>query len=335
MKIKEDSIKWALNSLLQLGDTDLFALPVELKIMNELGDQITSRIASMDLSSISFKPSRHFIVPKDNLSYRTATQLDPINSLIFTALIYEYGNLIEEKRIPKKEEIVFSYRFSPSSDGQLYDSLDAWNNFWRRCNKISKSFKFAVVLDIADFYNQIYHHSLENQLIDAGLPNQAIKWLIGLCKSLSANVSRGIPVGPHASHLLAELILTSIDNTLTSKGITFCRFVDDFVLFAKTEVEARSLILSLAETIDKQQKLLIQRYKTKIFNINKFSDYCYYMIEDRPINKQEKDLIAIIKEHSRGNPYQIISISDLSDDEIAKFQIEAIENIISDHCCPK
>ena len=331
MKIVKDSIQWALTSLEYLGDSDLFARPIELAIIKELEDQSSSKIASFDLSDLTFGPARRFIVPKDDLSYRTATQLDPLNSIILTALIYKFGNLIEEKRRPKEEKTVFSYRFSPNSDGQLYDSTNSWNDFWVNCHKLSKTYKYAVILDIADFYNQIYHHSLENQLIGAGLPNQAIKWLVGLCGSLSAKVSRGVPVGPHASHLLAEAVLSPVDNTLSHQGVIFCRYVDDIILFAKSETEARSLILKIAKTLDKQQKLSLQRHKTKILSSNDFQRYCLEMVEDRPIDDLEKELITVIRKHSHGDPYRIVWLNELSDDELSKFRPDVIEKIVADY----
>ena len=130
MKINEESIKWALKSLESMGDSDLFARPFELSIIKKLGDTASSRIASLDISDFGYGPSRRFIVPKDDLSYRTASQLDPLNSVILTALIYEYGELIESKRRSKDEKKVFSYRFAPEADGQIYDSANSWNNFW-------------------------------------------------------------------------------------------------------------------------------------------------------------------------------------------------------------
>jgi len=331
MKINEKSIKWALTSLQKMGDSDLFARPFELSIIKELGDTASSRIAALDISNFGYGPSRRFIVPKDDLSYRTASQLDPLNSVILTALIYEFGDLIESKRRLKDEKNVFSYRFSPEADGQMYDSLNSWNNFWSTCCDKSKRYSHVVILDIADFYNQIYHHSLENQLIDSGLPNQALKWIVGLCGDLTAKISRGIPVGPHASHLLAESVLSAVDNVLTYQGIVFCRYVDDIVIFANSEIEARSKILSLANTLDKQQKLLLQRHKTQVMDGEKFRNFCFKMIEDRPIDDSERALVLIIQRHSHGNPYSTIWLSDLSDDELSNFRPEVIEKIIKDY----
>lgn len=331
MKIKEESIKWALKSLETMGDSDLFARPFELSIIKDIGDTASSRIASLDISDFAYGPSRRFIVPKDDLSYRTASQLDPLNSVILTALIYEYGELIESKRRSKDEKKVFSYRFAPDADGQLYASANSWNDFWSKYYDKSKCYSHAVILDIADFYNQIYHHSLKNQLIDSGLPNQVLKWIVGLCGALTAKISRGVPVGPHASHLLAESVLSPVDNVLTHQGIDFCRYVDDIVIFANSEIEARSKILSLANTLDKQQKLLIQRHKTKLMDGDEFSKFCLEMVEDRPIDDLERALVLIIQKHSHGDPYRTVWLSDLSDEELSKFRPDVIEKIIKDY----
>ncbi len=83
---------------------------------------------------------------------------------------------------------VFSYRFAPSPDGDLYQSKNAWNQYWSRCYKLSQSYKFALILDISDFYNQIYHHTIENQLISSNLPNQAVKWCLRPLETVSAKV---------------------------------------------------------------------------------------------------------------------------------------------------
>lgn len=331
MKINEDSVKWALKSLENLGDSDLFSRPFELSIIKELGESASSSIAALDISDFGYGPSRRFIVPKDDLSYRTASQLDPLNSIILTALISEYGGLIESHRRPKDEKKVFSYRFKPDDGGQLYDSANSWNDFWSRCYDQSKAYSHVVILDVADFYNQIYHHSLENQLIQSGLPNQVTKWIIGLCGSLTAKVSRGVPVGPHASHLLAESVLSPVDNVFSHQGIDYCRYVDDIIVFANSEIEARSKILTIANTLDRQQKLLIQRHKTQIMEGESFRKFCLKMVEDRPIDDLERKLVSIIQRHSHGNPYQIVWLSELSDDELSNFRPDVIEKIIGDY----
>ena len=234
MKLQENSLRWALNHVLNYSDTDLFPKPVEFDILQEIENEAINRFKDIDLGNYQHNPSRRFIVPKDEISYRTATQLDPLDDIILTAIVYEFGQLIENRRILISENKVFSYRFAPQNDWSLYNPSVSWLQFWENCkNKIS-DYKYAVSLDIADFYNQIYHHNIENQLIESGFPNQVKKWLMNLLESVTAKVSRGIPIGPHATHFLGELSLVPIDNSLSLKGLDFCRFVDDIIIFCHT-----------------------------------------------------------------------------------------------------
>jgi len=227
-------LRWALGSLKRFGDTDLFPRPAELDALTANTDATVAKLAELDLSTHTPGAARRFIVPKAALSYRQATQLDPLDSVLLTALTWQFGAKIEGRRRPKVESSVFSYRFEPSRDGELYSGPNAWNEFWAHCVEVSKQCALVVVADIADFYNQVSHHTVENQLIEAEWPNQAVKAVIRLLESTSAKVSRGIPVGPHWTHLLAEASLGPVDNSLCARGLCFARFVDDIVIFASS-----------------------------------------------------------------------------------------------------
>src|SRR6266850_5893164 len=199
MKLSATSVQWALGSLKRFGDTDLFPRAVELDVLSP-DESVVTLISEIDISSYIPGAARRFIVPKDDLSYRQATQLNPLDSVLLTALMWEFGKNIEDRRRPAAENAVFSYRFNPSPDGDLYPRSNAWNQFWQHCYKTSKQVPVILAVDIADFYNQISHHTVENQLIESKWPNQAIKLVLRLLESTSAKVSRGIPVGPHWVH---------------------------------------------------------------------------------------------------------------------------------------
>ncbi|MTJ49029.1 RNA-directed DNA polymerase [Dolichospermum sp. UHCC 0259] len=331
MKLQEHSLRWALNHLVKYSDTDLFPKPIEFDVLYKIQNDTINRLKDIDLGNYQHNAARRFIVPKDEISYRTATQLDPLDNIMLTAIIYEYGQLIENKRIPISEEKVFSYRFSPQDDWSLYNSNVSWTEFWSVCkNKIS-NYQYAVYLDIADFYNQIYHHNIENQLMDVDFPNQVKKWIINLLEKVTAKVSRGIPVGPHSTHLLGELSLIPLDNILTLKGLDFCRFVDDIVIFCNSYTESKTIIYQMAESLDKQQRLILQRGKTKIYNSDDFENHCIEMTKNQPINKYEEEILNIISDHSTGNPYVTIKIEDLSGNQLELFKEEVIENILGSY----
>lgn len=331
MKLNHKSVEWAIHSLEQLGDTDLFPLPVEFSVLAKSISESSAKLAGLDISNHRPGPPRRFIVPKDDMSYRAATQLDPLDSVIFTALIHQFGQQIEERRRSPSENSVFSYRFSPSGEGDLYSMGNSWNSFWNTCMAHAKNSNVMLVVDVADFYNQIYHHTIENQLVESKFPNQATKWILRLLETISAKVSRGIPVGPHPAHLLAEASMIPIDNSLAARGLRFCRFVDDIIIFTSDDNEARKALYQIAEILDKQQRLQLQRSKTMLLNRNDFRKYCSSMVEDRPINDFERNLVSLIAKYSKGNPYRTVFLSELTEAELRTINSEVVEKILTDY----
>ena len=110
-----------------------------------------------------------------------------------------------------------------------------------------------------------------------------------MLQNITQTVSRGIPVGPHASHLLVEMCLIPIDDSLVDKNIDFCRFADDIILFANSHEEARSLVYKMVTMLD-AYKLILQQSKTKLFTVEDFENYYYDMKNEDPINELEKIL---------------------------------------------
>lgn len=329
MTLSRDSLEWAIEFVSDHSDGDLFPKIIEINAVKEKPDLFINAVEGKDLSLFTPKPCRRFIVPKDEISYRQATQLHPQDSLLLSALIYQFGQGIEDRRLEKDK--VFSYRFLPTLSDGLYSNKKAWNEFWQKANRLASTASCILYLDIADFYNQIYHHTVENQLIASGFPNQAIKWVISLLESTTAGVSRGVPIGPHPIHLIAESTLIPIDNSLESSGFNFIRFADDILIFCNSEKEAKSNLATVASVLDKQQRLMLQRHKTKIYKPGEFRTLCAEMVEDRPIDREEARLLGIIRRYTGGNPYQTISYNSISDSDWSQFSTEIVSKIINEY----
>lgn len=93
MKLSEASLEWALTHLQRENDTDLFPEPIEIEIVNQQRAEIVKLLKDVDLGAYSWHPSRRFMVPKGELSYRMITQLDPLDSIMLSAIIYSgYGS---------------------------------------------------------------------------------------------------------------------------------------------------------------------------------------------------------------------------------------------------
>lgn len=329
MTLQTTSLEWAIEFLQLHSDGDLFPKILEVEAISAERESFVTQISGADLSTFLPGSCRRFIVPKDQISYRQATQLDPQDSIILSALVYEYGSLIENRRLPSDK--IFSYRFQPTLEDGLYGSKTAWNRFWLKAELLAGRAAQVLYCDIADFYNQIYHHTVEQQLYASGFPNQAVKWLIALLESTTAGVSRGVPVGPHPIHLIAEATLIPIDNSLQTAGLNFIRYADDILIFCDSLQEGHSALQTVATVLDKQQRLMLQRHKTKFYDPPTFQNLCQQMIEDQPINSYEKTLLALIEKYTGGNPYKTISYSQISTEDWASISDISISCVIKDY----
>lgn len=326
MTLTAASINWAIDFVANQSDGDLFPRLPEIQALVERRSDFVALIENKPIGTFTPGACRRFIVPKDEISYRQATQLDPQDSVIFSALIYQFGASIEARRLPPNR--VFSYRFQPSSADGLYGSPTTWNAFWTEAARRSQSCSHILYCDIADFYNQVYHHTVENQLIASGLPNQAIKWIITLLESTTAGVSRGVPIGPHPSHLVAEATLIPIDNSLEQTGLSFVRYADDIIIFCNCESAAKSALASTAAILDRQQRLMLQRHKTRFYTPAEFLAMCQQMIQDRPVSQSETEVLQIVRRYSGGNPYRAITYNQISPQDWQKFSEPTVRGII-------
>lgn len=115
--------------------------------------------------------------------------------------------------------------------------------------------KFVVRADVNDFYASIYTHSLEWALhtkasAKANIGPNSTPTLGGkidqIVRSGQDGQTKGIPVGPDTSLLLAELILCEIDSQLVEAmpqaASSAIRLVDDIEFYAKTRSEAEDFL---------------------------------------------------------------------------------------------
>lgn len=329
MTLQAASIDWSLDFVARHSDGDLFPKMPEIEALLDKRTEFVPLLEGKPLGTFQPGACRRFIVPKDQISYRQATQLDAQDSIILTAIVHQFGSGIETRRLPG--DVVFSYRFNPTLHEGLYGNSSSWNDFWAKAQALGNQSTHILYCDIADFYNQIYHHTVENQLIASGFPNQATKWIISLLESTTAGVSRGVPIGPHAVHLIAEATMIPIDNSLHSIGIRFIRYADDIIVFCNSDKEAHSALAQIASILDKQQRLMLQRHKTKFFTSAEFSTLCNEMVQDRPISPSEVGLLELIRKYSGGNPYVTITYNQITTDDWQSISETTIRGIIEEY----
>jgi hypothetical protein len=276
MAITARSALFAVRNVARHGDTDVFPFPLENHWFHDSEVVVTELLMQLDSDFDNWLRSYpvNFVTGLSSVGYngfRAATQIDPIWNAYLLALLIEIGSDIESARLPIEKELVFSYRFKPSDDrNTLFDPEIGWSKFHRTALARAGSFEFIVSTDISDFYPRIYHHRLENALNQATRASEVVRRTMEILKRLSGGTSFGLPVGGNAARLLAELLLNRTDRLLRTSKVQFCRFVDDYLLFADSAGSAQTALVQLSEILLANEGLTLARAKTRIMSKSEF-----------------------------------------------------------------
>jgi len=337
LKLKKESISWAIKSLNKQYDTYVFPYPFEFIAITENEDDVIDYIRDIDIYNAGIRPYRNALTPKSVLGFRIATQLDPIDSIISHSILYEIYDEIETARIPKSQDITFSFRLNPQSNGIMYDTKYTWTSFKEKAQNIltDEDYPFVLITDISDFFPSIYLHDIETTLFDAVKESGKIahvQVLINYIKAMHLNQThKGIPVGPQFSRPIAELVLDTIDRQLIGSGIRFIRFSDDYIAFFKSESEAYNALAFLAQVLYDSRNLKLNEQKTEILPKDQFISK--YLKTHRGIEKDEliknfNDLLD--KLGISTDPYDDIDIEDLDKEDLEKLQSINLEKILEE-----
>lgn len=259
------ALQWARKHILSFGDTDLLPSSFEYQALTGPAWHETYRhLSEIDLASHAPRPLQRYLVPKPNGGFRVAQRLDPIDAILFSAAAYEVSSKIESARVGAGRRIACSYRVDATDDGHLFARDSGWNDYRERSVDLANRHAFALETDIADFYAGVSHEGLGHALCEAGVPEKRVASLRRFLGAESQGDAEGLPVGPTASHLLAEACLSRVDRMLLDKGYAFSRYVDDYRVFVDDRGAAVSAVLALTEYLHETFGLGIQDSKTKV-----------------------------------------------------------------------
>jgi len=318
LNLSEASLDWSLAHVLKEGDTDVFPIPFEFDAIKFNWKEVRDELRSVDVLDWATRPCRSMLSPKAKFGFRIVTQLDPLDFLIYTALIYDVCHELELKRIPVSEGRVFSYRISPTRDGELFDSDVNYRAFLEQCRaKVSQKSSSSVVAttDISDFYSRIYHHRLDNALRGSVSRASHVTAIMRLLKGWNNTETFGIPVGCAASRVLAEITLSDVDEALLAYEIDFVRYNDDYRIFADTAAKAYKQLAFLAETLFANHGLSLQQQKTSIYSIDQFSSQFLEAPVDRVVDSLREKYYDLLEGLGITDPYEPIFYEDLTDEQ--------------------
>lgn len=261
-------LNWAAKHLALQRSNTLFPCPFEHQVLWENRDELLPLAAEVDLLAHRFSNVRQMIAPKATVGTRIASQLDPLDALLLTALVITCGTTVERARVPIEDGIVHSFRFKPEDWGGLWDSETGFASFEEASdfNIQSDKVEFVVEADVSEFYHRIPGRLVGVQFERMGIHPRRAECIARLLESV-ANV--GIPVGPSVSAFLGEAVMAAVDNQLLSRGVRYVRFNDDFRFFCCSELQAREQLAVLEGALT-ALGLSMQREKTRICDATKY-----------------------------------------------------------------
>lgn len=148
--------------------------------------------------------------------------------------------------------------------------------------------QYIVAADIATCFPSIYTHSIpwalhgKNEAKKSSSLNGLAGNLLDKCTQNSKDrQTNGLLIGPHASNIISEIILTQIDVDLQAKGyFRVKRHVDDYRFYAKTFEEAERFIKDLGLAL-RAYEMSLNEKKTKILPLPRPSDEDWVLVLNR------------------------------------------------------
>ncbi len=271
--LKGHSLDWALIHICRYCDSDLFPRMFEFNVIRWNWSEVKERMLAVNMETYEPRPPQIRFAPKLTGAQRIVHRLDPIDSLIYTAMVYEIHEAMEKTRKPESP-VPATLLIHTDSDGSFFQTArDAWQQHTARIERLARSYPDGHVLmaDIFDFFGQIQPRRLAGVLAEvpgcnAKLARNLIHFLYALCPASG----RGIPIGPAASTVLSEVIMESIERRIVASTSDFARWGDDLRVFFSTREEAQKALGEWSSYLHTTYEMIFALDKTRVIPVPEF-----------------------------------------------------------------
>lgn len=318
------------------GDNDTLPFDIDRRFIDEKRDELAKMAfeyfqrletngiekAGKAISSLELFSER-LLTPTGSAGFRITTKIHPFWNFYFNAL----GIAIAEAHQSQRSQRAMSYRFLPNGDS-LFDRNFTWSAYLQATlddNAAKDQEAIIIKTDISNFYEHVYHHRVENKIADL-FPKDSSTISIQVDRFLSnfaSGRSFGLPVGGQCSRILAELLMSSVDQKLSDSQISFYRYVDDFTIIALTQAKGYQALSALSHALA-DYGLSLNRTKTTILTAKHYSDYVSLQL-----GSQDSEANKLRQVNLYFDPYSDNPHSDFEElqETIAKLDVRKLLNL--------
>jgi reverse transcriptase-like protein len=161
--------------------------------------------------------------------------------------------------VPRVETSLFGSVLAERVRGRgtvAWTQLEPWRPARGRLHRavatLANDCRRAVLLtDVLECYASVSAAVVERSLRAAGCDPFDVRTIVGILDRFDATGIRGLPVGPPASAVLANAVLSQVDRAIRARGLRHLRWVDDVVLAAPEHVvpEAMDVIATALDEL--------------------------------------------------------------------------------------
>ena len=284
MKVEKDHFRRAALEIGQSGENDTLPYDNDAAFIRDKADDLAGicfdlfqfvnaksvRGAVSFMNEITVGAER-LLAPSGSHGFRITTKIHPFWNLYLNGL----GLAIAEANEKNRSARVHSYRLGTEAPA-YFDRTKSWRSYKEATLQEEYLKNDACVIvqtDISSFYEHIYHHRLENIVKDLSAEVSTVAVQVDrILSKLAAGRSFGLPVGGQCARILAEVMMTPIDRSLSDAGIIWHRYVDDFTLICGSQQDAYKALSELSHSLA-DYGLTLNRSKTTILSAKHYVDY--------------------------------------------------------------
>lgn len=291
MQVSRDHFLQAAHEIGRSGENDTLPYDIDAGFIRDMADEFSdicfnlfqkidagnkkSAVAYVNELTIG---AERLLAPSGSNGFRITTRIHPFWNLYLNGL----GIAIAEANEENRSERVHSYRLGGEAPS-FFDQSRSWRTYKEATlaeDALNAAGCVVVQTDISSFYEHIYHHRLENVIEDLSDANSTVAVQIDrVLSKLAAGRSFGLPVGGQCARVLAEVMMTPIDRSLSDAGIVWHRYVDDFTLICSSQQEAYKALSVLSHSLA-DYGLSLNRTKTTTLSAKHYVDYVAAQLGD-------------------------------------------------------
>lgn len=203
-----------------------------------------------------FKPAKRVLIPKPGTSKMRKLGIPTVMDRVVSQSI---NSVFEE---------IFDSDFTPSNFG-FRRGKSQHRAIGHARQAVIDGHEWCASIDLQSFFDEI-PHDLILKLIRRKIRDEQLVTLIA--RALKAGVmvdgifektTKGCPQGSPLSPRISNIVLNELDHEIEKRGLRYCRWADDFLIFTKSERAAKRILESISRYLEVDLKLPVNREKSE------------------------------------------------------------------------